>query len=632
MKRLIYKLIELFEKNIKIYYPLILSGISIGIFFWEILNWDILPEYINKNYISQKDQQNILFFIIISIFIIIFLFFIIKLFFHLKLIKYKPQDLTGQIKIFYLLFILPLAFHKQIWRMKPLLMMNLTIIFALYVYYLLTKYSYDKFPMLTDQNHFFKVSIFLTLCSIIFYTIYFSYYTILNHYQLQTKMYDLGIYQNAFFNTIKGNFMSVSYQSYSGKCLFLDHYDIVYLLYIPFFYIFPKTETILIIQSLSISLAAIPLFLLTKEKLKSNIIAMIITFLFLLHPANHGANFFDMHQLSFLPLFAFFLFYFLEKKNLSSFIIFILLILSIKEDMFILLVFISIFIYFNNKQNVIFAFYCFSISIVYGLILTVFDHYFGTSSHLIYYEGILLDINGGMSELLKTIITNPVFILQGLIKNDKMIYIMQLFAPLAFLSFFHKKNILLLVYGLSITLLSTRNCLYQISFQYVWYIIPLIFIGLNETLKDIKENKLFQKIQEGFQLKFFPVIIIILFLTLIFSWQYGAVLNRDYFTGGFDKIDFNFDSNDKKRLDVLNKMISMIPKDAAVCASEAIGTHLVNFTNILRFFDMKSEEMPDYLLLFYPNGERPELVEYLIKEKSYKILYIEDIFQLLKKP
>ena len=477
------------KEDIKKYLTLIflnsLAAISLGLFLWELNHWPQLKEFVLNNTLSKQEQDQILKGILISFFFTITpASMAIAIKFPSNTIKVALKNF---LKLICILFLVPFLLNKELWVALPFIMITLSFLSAFYVFHIMKHAEFPTIFVLKTDHIAFKIITYAILSLLILgYGFYFSYYTILNHYHFYNQTFDFGFYQSAFVNTLHGHFMSIPY--YNGQSVFRAHCDFIWLLYLPFFYLFPKAETLLILQSFSIALAALPLFLLSYKILKSRTSSLIIAILFLLHPANHTANFYDIHQLCLLPLCVFSFFYFLEIKNSYAFLISIFLLLIIKVDMFLLLLSISFFIYFNNKNDLRFATFAFGISILYTIVYILFLNKWLKVSYYFYYEDIMLDKTGGMGEVIKTILTNPVFILKTLFKEDKLIYFCQLFGPLLFVPLLRRRNYLLFIYGLAITLLATRPGLYDFHFQYVWYIVPFIFIGLIYFLKDIKTN------------------------------------------------------------------------------------------------------------------------------------------------
>ena len=503
-------------------------------------------------------------------------------------------------------------------------MMATTSLLALFLFNILKKFDLSLFYCEYSPKHQARVCAILTLI-VVGYGFYFSYYTIINHYHFATAVYDFGSYQNSFVNTLHGNFMKVSYMNYNGRLVFRDHCDFILLAYLPFFYLIPKAETLLTVQAFSIALAAIPLFLFCKDVLKSSFAALIIAAMFLLHPANHCANFYDLHQLSFLPLFIFGMFYFINKKNFFAFTITNFLVLSIKADMFVILLFLSVFIYLNNKKDLKYAVFCFLAGTLYGAAFYFFLSKWLLGSFFYHFKGLMTNENGGLSNVIKTLSVEPKLLVTTLLTPDRAFYCCQIFGPLLFVPLLRFKNIPLFIFGLAITLLATNPGFHKIHYQYVWYNIPFIFIGLIYFVRDMQVNR-------GYiigQNKVIAFLFAALFATFVYSWQYGAVLNRDRFVGGYTEVNFDFSLQDQNRLIVFDKMIEKIPLEATITADTNLACHLGMHEN-LKVFAMDHRES-EYLVLLDPERIHPQLLEYLESSRGYKVISRGGGFQILKK-
>lgn len=130
------------------------------------------------------------------------------------------------------------------------------------------------------------------------YSVYFSYYTILNHQRLGTSGFDLGINVNWCYNALRGHpFRTTVLFGPGGGNMISGHaiYGMLFL-WLPFFAISPTAETLLIYQSTIAGLAAIPLFLFASTQIPRGA-AVIVAFAYLLYAPLHGPNFFDFHEL-----------------------------------------------------------------------------------------------------------------------------------------------------------------------------------------------------------------------------------------------------------------------------------------------------------------------------------------------
>ena len=139
---------------------------------------------------------------------------------------------------------------------------------------------------------------------------------------------DLAIYNQVFYNSSLGNFFQFTIHptSYLG-----DHLELLIFFLVPFYAVFKSPLTLLLIQILFISLAAIPLYLIAKKHLKP-LPALLIIFLYLFNPATININIFEFHVLALVPFFIFWTFYFYDQNKFWPFLGFTFLSLLVRED------------------------------------------------------------------------------------------------------------------------------------------------------------------------------------------------------------------------------------------------------------------------------------------------------------
>ena len=120
------------------------------------------------------------------------------------------------------------------------------------------------------------------------------------------------------------------------------HTSLVLLLVAPIYALAPSTETLLVLQAMALGMAALPLFLLSRRILHNNWQGLLVAMLWLTHPAVAGANFYDFHPIAFSPLFLFTAVYFWWLQRWAPFWISIALLLSVKEELSIIVVLFGI--------------------------------------------------------------------------------------------------------------------------------------------------------------------------------------------------------------------------------------------------------------------------------------------------
>lgn len=155
----------------------------------------------------------------------------------------------------------------------------------------------------------------------------------LQYFSFATNALDLSLYDNAISGTLKGRLMAEPFHGYGWGSLLAIHFTPILFFLVPFYLILEGPLFLLYLQVLAVGLAAIPLYLLAKEKLAGQYPAWVVTACFLFFRPLLNGLMYDFHPEMFFPLFIFSGHYFLTvRRNNSLFILFILFALFIKED------------------------------------------------------------------------------------------------------------------------------------------------------------------------------------------------------------------------------------------------------------------------------------------------------------
>jgi uncharacterized membrane protein len=101
------------------------------------------------------------------------------------------------------------------------------------------------------------------------YLVDYGTLALLRHRSFHSFGFDLGLFDQVFWNTTQGRFFESTISSadphphsYLG-----DHWSPVFGLLAPFYSAYPHPETLVVIQTLFIGLGAIPIYLLARLKL-----------------------------------------------------------------------------------------------------------------------------------------------------------------------------------------------------------------------------------------------------------------------------------------------------------------------------------------------------------------------------
>lgn len=129
------------------------------------------------------------------------------------------------------------------------------------------------------------------------YTAALSYLSLLRHWSFKSTFYDLGIFEHEFWLRRSSGLPGLQNLVFGG------HISPTLYIFLPFYTIWPKTETLLILQSLVLGLSSVPLFFIAKETLSSWKLSVVCSLVVLLYAPVHWVNLTDFHAQSLIPLF-----------------------------------------------------------------------------------------------------------------------------------------------------------------------------------------------------------------------------------------------------------------------------------------------------------------------------------------
>ena len=147
--------------------------------------------------------------------------------------------------------------------------------------------------------------------------------------------YDLAIFdQGIWFIT----HFHVPFVTIMGRNLFGDHTSFVLFLFAPFYRLFPEPQGLLVLQTLLIAGASVPIYILARKYLKSTVIATVLVAAYLLNPLIQQGNLDQFHPECFQVLFiSLGIYAAIERKN-RMLIVMVVLSLLVKEDAALLVI------------------------------------------------------------------------------------------------------------------------------------------------------------------------------------------------------------------------------------------------------------------------------------------------------
>jgi uncharacterized membrane protein len=425
------------------------------------------------------------------------------------------------------------------------------------------------------------------------YAAYMGYFTVLRHHHFATMSNDLGQYDNAFYNALHGHpFRSTPLVPEGDWSALRSHAEFAMYALLPFYAVYPHAETLLVLQSVLLGSAALPIHRLASRH-TSRSVGLALALAYLFYAPLHGANFYDIHFQPIGAAFSLWALDLLDAKKRIPFAIAFTLALASREDVPLIFIATGAFLVLSGRApraGVVLA----AVAGFYFCVMkfVVMPH-FGTWWYQHIYKGLFPAHDETYGGVVKTLVSNPVFSFGTLVTDKKFAYALLILTPLAFLPLRGRWLWLSLLPGSVVTLLTTEyDPTLDISFQYSAYLIALIFPaaalafeGLGHAGPDRRR----------------AAVGALLAGTLLTTTAWGAIPPRPHFHAAYGDVDFEpVHERDRKKASRLAELATLIPPKASL----AVGEHeLPHVSGRTRCFDLKDDFFDaDYVLYERESG------------------------------
>lgn len=477
----------------------------------------------------------------------------------------------------------------------------------------------------------FNPTPFILLFMVLFYVFILGGLSINYHNDFGTSAFDLGVQDQGvwlisrlrfpFFNTVR------------GLNLFGDHVTFIHILIAPLYWFWNDVRAILLLQAAALATGAIPIYLIAREKLKSNLIPLAFAFSYLTYPALHYLNLENFHPDAFAVPLLLFAFYFAIKRRYYLYSIFAFLTLLTKEEISLTVFALGIYVavFHNRKFGVLTS----VIAILYFIFaIQVVLPYFNAFGYFrgLYGYSVFGKLGSTPEQIIGTAISKPDVLYDQLFSDMNKNYVFNLLAPVGFISIL---GLPVLFISLPVILMNTLSGYYYthfINYHYTAAIIPFIFLSAIYGISMLNRQYL-------------RIIAITIML--------ASSITANYYISPFDTSLKNMDRTinsiinhpEYGRVNTINRAISIIPENASVSASYTIVPHLTHreriymFPNPFRisYWGINGENPPKadvgYILLdmnlLIENSDK-EMIS-LLQEGNYNKVFDDDNIILLKK-
>ena len=363
--------------------------------------------------------------------------------------------------------------------------------------------------------------------------------------------YDHGIFAQMFHNMKETGQMVTTYERNELMSHFKVQFSPIFYLLLPFYMIFPSSQALLIINGFIIISGIVPLMFLCKRFKLSNISTLLFCVCYAIYPTFIGNGLWGLHENAFLAPLILWLFYFSEKDCTIGAVIFAVLLLCVKEDAAMYLAIIALYYIFSGK-SLARNFILLALSLLCFGVVTMLMQKYGLGVMSDSRFGNYIGKDGSLFTLIRSVIENPAFTLSQVFTQEKLLFLLQMFAPLCFLPLMGKKpaRLILLIPMLLINLMTRYSYGYDIYFQYTLGSAAILFYLSVAAYSEMGEKR--KK-------------------TLICATLCSTVMAcSTYLSPGY----LGRTDDVKQRNEEIKQALSVIPDDASVAATDSPSGNL----------------------------------------------------------
>ncbi len=434
----------------------------------------------------------------------------------------------------------------------------------------------------TDKVAFVLIILFFIFSLITATILYYNFHTI----------YEIGHHEQAIWQTIHGRFF---YRSFDRNNLFSLHNQPMLFILLPIYYLVPKTIIIILIQNLGICVSALFIYKFAKEKAGKKA-GLVFLFLYLLFPAFYYSNIRSFSPIGLVFPFIAGSIFFMHKKRWKHFYIFFALTLICKENTSLLLIPLSIYIFFRYSKKAGLIAGCMGI---FWLILSfkILFPIMNFGEEYLFINNLYSHLGESPIEISKTLIKNPLLPFTYGNVAQKITYFKVLFGYTLLLSLINIEFLIITTPIFLQNLLSNSPYKFNFVSHYNFILIPIIFYasiaGFCRLRRLIK-----------YRTKIF--LIFLLINSLIFNIVYGILplakencyLFDTVYKEGRCPLTTDIIGNSKKEnYPYIREFLGIIPKKASIMTQNHVFAHVSNRNKTYLFDYSYNCNYAEYILL-----------------------------------
>ncbi len=443
-------------------------------------------------------------------------------------------------------FTLGIASAIGIWSRLIVIASEILFVLSLLV---IRKYKITQYFQKPWQDN---IAIFIT----ILYSTYFSLVTLAKHAHFMTGKYDLGNMAHVLYHTTHGNiFQHTDPGGTEIVSRLATHADFILILISPFSILFDESELLLVLQSVALGAGVYITYKLAELILNNKNLALLFGVSYALNFWVQKQNLFDFHPITLATPLVLLTFYYIFKKKIIHSLVFLMLALLTKEQMYAVGFLVGAYITFFKRKKIGIAVMTGSL-VTFYLLMNVFIPNSHTGGHfaLSYFE----ELGSTPTEIIINSILKPHILISTFFAPDRITYLKLLLSPLGILPLFAPIFLIGALPDFLINMMSNNPHLRDINYHYGAVIIPFMYISAIAGSAFLIKKRL-------------PFLIIasyLVIMTVYSFYTYGAL-------PGAKNPSIEMFKSQTEGEAALEYFLKSVPSYLSVSASNNLGAHLV---------------------------------------------------------
>lgn len=296
-------------------------------------------------------------------------------------------------------------------------------------------------------------------------------------WQYNAFWYDFGIFDTTIWKLSQFHLPIIAQLAPPmGKIVWADHFNPSSILLSPFYWIWGKSEIVLIAQALVVSLSAFVAYAITRKHIKSSLVRISLIVSYLGFVGMQNALYTDVHNIVFATLPFMLTLWALYGKNWKWYWIFLFVTMGWQENLAGVVVGLGLFLLFRKEKLIKIGIATILVGLLYGIVVA---------------KIIIPSFNGGIYTYRPNIPKNPVYFAAGLftppIKAQTIFYTFATFGflPLATLATLP----MILEQYIERFVLNMAGTRWDLGFHYNAILSPIMFLASLEFLIHFQKRK-----------------------------------------------------------------------------------------------------------------------------------------------